>query len=113
MLCNPSQVSRGALRTGTKCFQIACGDSHVIAALRSAGIVAWGRGAEGQLGLSPTPLQADDPDGVPTFLSSHVLHVRAPAFAIPMHGVALSPSPAHLRPLALSAPARPRLYAAA
>jgi alpha-tubulin suppressor-like RCC1 family protein len=60
--------------------QIACGESHSLVITDKGYLYSWGRGYEGQLGLSPTIELAMVPSFVKYFHEKHVVSIAAGAF---------------------------------
>lgn len=60
--------------------QIACGEHHSILLTDKADLFTWGRGLEGQLGLSKSTEMASTPTYVKSFYEKPVIFIAAGAF---------------------------------
>lgn len=61
-------------------MKIACGESHSLILTDRADVYAWGRGFEGQLGLSKSIEVASIPQYIQSFYGKPIAHIEAGAF---------------------------------
>ena len=63
-----------------RAIKIACGESHSLILTDRADVYAWGRGFEGQLGLSKSIEVASTPQYIKTFYGKPILNIEAGAY---------------------------------
>lgn len=61
-------------------IQIACGENHSLVLTDKADVFAWGRGFEGQLGLSKSIEVASTPQYIKSFYGKPVSYIAAGSF---------------------------------